>query len=286
MTPFSTLITPAELEPHLNNPQWVIVDCRFNLAQTNAGRHAYQQGHIPGAIYAHLDEDLSGPIIAGQTSRHPLPAIKTFSQTASQWGIGEGVQVVAYDDRSGAIAARLWWMLHWLGHNNTAVLNGGWSRWLAEDKPISNASETPTPRQFTPQIRPERLATASEVLTRTASETPALFDSRAPERYRGEYEPIDSVAGHIPGAINAPFAQNLTDDGQFLPPPALKTRFENLLGQVDPSEAVFYCGSGVTAAHNLLALAHSGLGHARLYAGSWSEWITNPERPIAKADAT
>lgn len=280
--PYTTLISTAELNQHLTRPDWAVIDCRFVLTDTENGRQAYRQTHIAGAVYAHLDEDLSGPIIRGQTGRHPLPEIETLVQTLSNWGIDAGVQVVAYDDSGGAIAARPWWLLRWLGHQAVAVLDGGWQRWQAEERPIRSGVETRPARNFTPQPQPHLLADAAEVLKIRTDPTFRLLDSRSADRYRGQNETLDPVAGHIPGAICTPYAENLGPDGRFLPMETLRSRFQISLGDVPAERAIFYCGSGVTAAHNVLALAHAGLGQARLYAGSWSEWITDPNRPVER----
>lgn len=278
---YSTLISAADLAPHVGDTDWAIIDCRFSLADTERGRVAYQEAHIPGALYAHLDEDLSGLITPGKTGRHPLPPVDTFAQTLSTWGIDASIQVIGYDDFGGAIASRLWWMLRWLGHDAIAVLNGGWPAWLGNSLPTSSNKEKRTPRTFSPQSRPEMIADVEEVATLHKDPTSCLIDARAAARYRGDHEPIDPIAGHIPGAMSAPFADNLDADGFFLSPEKLRTRFESVLEDHSPEQAVSYCGSGVTGAHNLLALAHAGLDGARLYPGSWSHWITDPNRPIA-----
>lgn len=281
---YTTLISTEELSAHLEDPDWAIIDCRFSLADTALGRREYEQRHIAGAVYAHLDEDLSGPIIPGQTSRHPLPEIDAFAQTLSKWGIDEQAQVVAYDSLGGAIAARLWWMLRWLGHEAVAVLDGGWPRWEKEDRPAAGGVETRKPRRFTPHPRPELLVNAGQVQELRANPAYRLFDARSADRYRGENETLDPVAGHIPGALSLPFGDNLARDGAFLPVEELRARFEAQMSRVPAQHVVFYCGSGVTAAHNVLAMAHAGLGEAKLYAGSWSEWITHPERPVATGE--
>lgn len=278
---YTTVIAPAPLRARLDDPAWAVVDCRFSLADTGRGRRAYHDAHIPGAVYAHLDDDLSGPIVPDVTGRHPLPGVDAFAQTLSAWGINAGVQVVAYDDVGGGIAARLWWMLRWLGHDAVAVLDGGYPAWQRDDFPTRGGEEARPPRVFVPQPRREWIAGVDEVNARRADPAYRLLDARAAERYRGEREPLDPVAGHIPGAISAPFADNLDADGCFLPPDALRVRFDALLGDAPPERAICYCGSGVTAAHNLLSLAHAGLDGARLYPGSWSHWITDPERPVA-----
>jgi len=284
MMSYTTLISTQELAAHLEDPNWAVVDCRFALADIEKGRQEYQHSHIAGAVYAHLDDDLSGPIIPGKTSRHPLPEIETFVQTLSNWGIDNKTQVVAYDALGGAFAARLWWMLCWLGHEAVAVLDGGWPRWQKEGHPVRSGTETRQPQTFTPRPRPELLVEAADVLALRTDPNYHLFDSRSADRYRGENETIDPVAGHIPGAVCLPYASNLGSDGSFLPPEALRARFQEQLGDIPCERAVFYCGSGVTAAHNILAMAHAGLGEARLYAGSWSEWITDPERPVAREE--
>jgi thiosulfate/3-mercaptopyruvate sulfurtransferase len=281
-----TLISVEELLTHLGDPEWAIVDCRFTLGDAGRGRRAYLQAHIPGAVYAHLEEDLSSPHIPGVTGRHPLPPIDTLRRKFSDWGIGQGVQVIAYDDwpgASGAVAARLWWCLRWLGHETVAVLNGGWNRWLQVGGPVKAGMEMRPHRDFKPRPRPELLASLDEVDGLRTNPAYRLFDSRSADRYRGENETVDPVAGHIPGALNAPYAENIGADGLFRPAEELRLRFQSLLGETPTQNTVFYCGSGVTATHNLLALAHAGLGDARLYAGSWSEWITDPLRPVEKS---
>jgi len=280
---YTTLISVSELFGHITDPDWAIIDCRFSLDDAERGRRDYLHAHIPGAVYAHLNKDLSGHIIRGKTGRHPLPKPETFAQTLSNWGIDGKVQVVVYDDKGGAMAAaRLWWMLRWVGHNAVAVLNGGWPQWQKNGYSVTSGIETRKPRAFTRRVRNDLLISSADVLKILHNPDFRLIDSRSADRYRGENETIDPVAGHIPGALSAPFANNLSSDGLFLSPNDLKARFQHLLGDVPPERAVFYCGSGVTAAHNLLAFAHAGLGDARLYAGSWSEWITNPDHPIAK----
>ena len=279
--PFTTLISTADLAPHLADPDWASLDCRFSLDDTERGRRVYQQAHIPGAIYAHLDEDLSGPSVRGQTGRHPLPALEAIATTFSKWGLDSKTQVVAYDDAGGAVAAaRAWWLLRWLGHTNVAVLDGGWQHWLRENRPTHTGVEHRAARTFRPQPHPEWIVTAPDVLELTHDPHAKVIDARNADRYRGENESIDPIAGHIPGALSAPYASNLAADGKFMPADQLHAKYESLLGQVAIDHTAFYCGSGVTAAHSVLAVAHAGLGQARLYAGSWSEWITDPARPI------
>lgn len=281
--PFITLISGSELVNHIANPDWAIIDCRFALDDSSRGHREYLNAHIPGAIYAHLSKDLSGQIISGKTGRHPLPELKTFVHTLSNWGIDAHVQVIAYDDKGGAMAAaRLWWMLRWAGHHAVAVLNGGCSQWLKSNYPVTRSAETRKQRSFVPKIHNDFVFSSEDVMKVLHNKNFRLIDSRSTDRYRGENETIDPVAGHIPGALSVPFTGNLGADGLFLQQKDLKLRFEHVLGGITPERAVFYCGSGVTAAHNILAVKVAGLGDARLYAGSWSEWITNPDNPIER----
>jgi thiosulfate/3-mercaptopyruvate sulfurtransferase len=279
---YTTLISTAELTQHLIDPDWAIFDCRFSLADPERGRRDYEQAHIAGAVYAHLNEDLASPIMPGLTGRHPLPGIDVVADKFSEWGIDDRVQVVVYDDAGGAYAARLWWMLNWLGHDAVAVLDGGWPKWKNEGSETRAGIAVRPSRHFVPHVRPELLSTTADVESLRQDADSKLFDSRTVERYRGENETIDPIAGHIPGAINASYADNLNPDGTLRPLEELRLRFTVLLRGTPANRAVFYCGSGVTAAQNILALKHVGLGDAKLYAGSWSEWITNPGRPIAK----
>lgn len=278
-----TIITAEILHAHLGNPDWVIVDCRASLADLDYGRRAYAERHIPGAVHAHLEEDLSGPIIKGATGRHPLPTVEALSAKLAAWGIGEGVQVVVYDDRSGGIAARLWWMLRWLGHDAVAVLEGGWQGWLSRGFPTSNIAETPKARVFQAQPRPDMLVDVAGVEAIREDTRYKLVDSREQVRYEGREEPIDPVAGHIPGAVNLPFAKHLDANGHFAAKEILRENWLEILGDTAPQEAVVYCGSGVTACFNLLVMAEAGLDGAKLYPGSWSEWIADPARAVGKS---
>jgi len=278
---FATLISPAEVAAHVDDTNWAIVDCRFALAEPAKGRRDYLAAHIPSAVYAHLDEDLAGPVVPGRSGRHPLPAVDVFVATLSAWGIDERVQVVVYDDAGGMYAGRLWWMLRWLGHDAVAVLDGGWHIWQSEGCATRSGVEQRAPRSFSPLPRPHRLATADEIAARLGTPHLHLFDARAADRYGGQNETIDPVAGHIPGAVNAPYAMNLDATGRFASASELRDRYEALLGDTPAQEAIFYCGSGVSAAHDLIALEHAGLGAARLYVGSWSEWIADVARPVA-----
>jgi thiosulfate/3-mercaptopyruvate sulfurtransferase len=280
---YQTIVSAATLAENLENPAWVTIDCRFRLNDPAFGRNAYANGHIPGAFYAHLDEDLSGKIISGHTGRHPLPEPDALAALFSSWGISSGVQVVGYDDMGGAMAARLWWLLRWLGHPEVAILDGGITHWEAEGRPLSQ--ETPSFRnaRFIPHLQNNLVADAETVSQMRLDPDYVVVDSRAPERYRGEFEPIDPVAGHIPGAVNLPHTSNIGPDGRFLPQETIRENFIRVMEGRDGRHCTFYCGSGVTAAHNLLAMAYAGLPGGRLYPGSWSEWITDPERPVSRS---
>lgn len=279
---YRTLVSAATLAAQLDDPAWAVVDCRFALAAPEQGRAAYLAAHIPGAVYAHLDEDLSGPVVPGKTGRHPLPAVEQIAARLGAWGVDHSVQVVAYDDSGGMVAGRLWWLLRWLGHPAVALLDGGWGAWLRADGPTRPGAESRPARTFTPQPDDRLAAGTDEVHAHLHDPRTVLLDARAADRYRGENETLDPVAGHIPGALSAPYAANLNPDGTFRSPAALRARYAALLGNRTTEQAVAYCGSGVSAAHTLIALEHAGLPGARLYPGSWSEWITDPARPVAK----
>jgi thiosulfate/3-mercaptopyruvate sulfurtransferase len=286
MTHYTTLISTDELAGRLHDPDWAVFDCRFLLTDPAAGRRAYLEGHIPGAVYVSLDEDLTGPIVPGKTGRHPLPTVEAFAETLSRLGVDERVQAVVYDDAGGMIAGRLWWMLRWMGHDAVALLDGGWKLWQREGRPVATGNEVRTRRRFLPRVRDYLVVDAETVLEQLDKPGSKLLDARSADRFRGENETLDPKAGHIPGAVCAPYASNLDADGRFLPAETLRARFETMLGGTPAEEAIFYCGSGVTAAHNLLALQHAGLGDARFYAGSWSDWITDPKRPMATGSET
>ncbi len=280
--PFTTLISTGELAQHLDDPLWAVVDARFSLADHDLGERNYLAAHIPGAVYAHLERDLSSPQVAGKTGRHPLPPVEAIAHTLSQWGVDADTQVVVYDDASGVYAGRLWWMLRWLGHDAVAVLDGDLRQWQQEGRPACAGVETRLPRTFVAQVRPELVVTASEIEARLGDPSLRLYDARAADRFRGENETIDPIGGHIPGARSAPYAGNLDDNGQMLPPDALRARFEELLGNTPAEEAIFYCGSGVSVAHDVIAVQHAGLGMPRVYVGSWSDWISNAQRPVER----
>ena len=275
---FNTLISIEILAAHLDDPGWILVDCRFDLQNPGWGLEEYRRGHIPGAVYAHLNNNLSAPVTPS-TGRHPLPEPVDFKALLSAWGVDSTKQVVAYDSAGGAYAARLWWLLRFYRHPGTAVLDGGFARWLAENRPTRPGIESNPPSWFEGTPDPSMMVSASEVDRIRLDPGFRLIDARTRSRFMGEGETIDPVAGHIPGAVNHFYGMNLKPDGTFKAPETLRTRFEGILGSVRSGNAVVYCGSGVTACHHLLAMEHAGLNGARLYSGSWSEWIRDPNRP-------
>jgi thiosulfate/3-mercaptopyruvate sulfurtransferase len=275
-----TLIEAEALASLLGDARLRVFDCRFDLARPAYGRAAYGEEHVPGAIFADLNTGLSAPVTA-TSGRHPLPAPEVFAARLRAWGVNADSRVVAYDDGNGAYAARLWWMLRWLGHDDVAVLDGGMRRWLQLGLPLTEDVPAPAPGDFSARPRRGMVVSAPAVLKAASDPRARVLDARAPERYRGEVEPIDKVAGHIPGARNHPFGMSLDSQGRFLPPESLRDALAASLDGVAPGSAIVYCGSGVTACHVLLALEHAGLTGARLYPGSWSEWSRDPSRPVA-----
>ena len=278
---YTTIISVNDLSNHLGDPNWGFIDCRFYISEPEKGYQEYLEAHIPGAIYAHLDRNLSGEIIPGKTSRHPLPDVQEFTETLSSWGLDRQTQVIAYDNSGGTIAARLWWMLRWVGHGSAAVLDGGWPAWIESGNAQESQEFSRSRRQFIPRLDPEIFVDSRFVEEIRLDPEFLLLDARAPERFWGLEEPLDSIAGHIPGAVSAPYSENLSDDGYFLPDEMLSERYRNLLGEHSPTKTIMYCGSGVTAIHNIIAMIQVGYDMPKLYPGSWSEWITDPSRPIA-----
>jgi thiosulfate/3-mercaptopyruvate sulfurtransferase len=278
----TTLIDTTTLAAHLADPAFAIVDCRFLLSDEGWGAREYATRHIPGAVFADVARDLTGAT-TGRNGRHPLPDPDALSTTFGRLGIGDDVQVIAYDQDTGVFASRLWWMLRWMGHDAVAVLDGGIARWIADGQPTSGGIEHRAPRAFHGSPRADMTIDAAGVAARIGASEWRLLDARAPERYRGDVEPIDKVAGHIPGALNHPFTSNLTGANTFADAPNLREQLRQSLGGVPPAQTVCYCGSGVTACHNLLALEHAGLHGAKLYPGSWSEWSSDPSRPVEKS---
>jgi thiosulfate/3-mercaptopyruvate sulfurtransferase len=283
LPPFTTLISVddlAALRATAPATELRIVDCRFDLADPGLGARQYAEAHVPGAVYADLDRDLADQRGGGITGgRHPLPTREATRARFAAMGIGDAAQVVGYDAVGGFYAARLWWMLRWIGHAAVAVLDGGWQAWTAAGRPVDAIQAAPAPAALTLRPALTRLATVADVEAASAAGTTPIIDARAPDRFDGSNETIDRVGGHIPGARNRFFRGNLGADGRFKPIDAL--RAELIAAGVD-GDVIHQCGSGVTACHNLLAARHAGLGEGRLYAGSWSEWITDPSRPIAR----
>ena len=274
---FTTLVSTADLAANLSS--WRVFDCRHDLAKPELGEQQYRQAHIPGALFASLDRDLSAPK-TGKNGRHPLPDPSVFGAWLSRSGLNAKDQVVCYDATNGAMAARLWWLLRWVGHDAVAVLDGGFAKWMAEGRPVTSDIPQPKVTKFPVRVRSD-MAMDVAALAKTLRKR-VLLDARAPARYRGEQEPIDPVAGRIPGALNRFNMDNVRGDGLFKSPEDLKRDFQQVLGKHAPGEVVHYCGSGVAACHNLLAMELAGLGGGKLYAGSWSEWQADPKRPREK----
>jgi len=280
----TTLVEPATLAPHLADDSWAIVDCRFDLTDAGKGEAEYLDAHIPGARYAHLDRDLSGEK-TGSNGRHPLPSAEQMRSRFGALGIGPDTQVVAYDADSGMYAARLWWMLRFMGHEAVAVLDGGFARWVREGHATRGGREVVRPATFVGAPREAWRIDAGTVLAHLGDPHMLLVDARAEPRFRGDSEPLDKRAGHIPGARNFFFQQNLTDEKTFKSPSELAAAWKSVLGERPLDQVVMYCGSGVTACHNLLALEQAGLKGARIFPGSWSEWSSDPARPVETAPA-
>jgi thiosulfate/3-mercaptopyruvate sulfurtransferase len=280
MSSHRTVVSASDLAHEIENPDWVVIDCRFTLTDPEAGRRAYAQGHVPGAGYPHQEEDRWAPV-CGKSGRHPLPDPATLAERLGAWGIDSDKQVVAYDDAFGAMASRLWWLLRWMGHDRVALLDGGLPAWTRAGLPTTTEIPRVNPVHFLANPRPALVIDAESLAAALADGSSVLVDARAEERFTGEVEPLDPVAGHIPGAVNLPWEDNLDLDGTFLPPEDLKEVYGEIVGPHAHGGVIAMCGSGVTACHNLLAMEIAGIAPARLYAGSWSEWITDPGRPIA-----
>ena len=278
-----TLVSVAELAAHLGDSSWRVFDCRHDLANVEYGTQAYARGHIPGALFLHIDRDLSGAK-TGRNGRHPLPDAGGFAATLSRCAVDANIQVVAYDNEGGIFASRLWWMLRWLGHKRVALLDGGLAAWKRARLPLQLEVPAVQPSEFRATLADPPID-VQEVLANLQTKRMQLIDARAPERYRGESEALDPVAGHIPGALNRFYADNLDDDeAYFKPASQLAADFATLLSGRDPHSVVHVCGSGVSACHNLLAMEIAGLSGSRLYPGSWSEWCADPGRPVAVGD--
>ena len=282
--PFTTLISAGELAAHLGDPAWIVFDCRHDLSQPEAGEQAYAISHVPGARFLHVDRDLAGPV-TGRNGRHPLPDPQRFAARLAAAGVNSSSQVVAYDDTGGMYAARLWWMLRWIGHSSVAVLDGGLKAWLDEGR--ATDSKVPQPRPGNIAVAPRDIAVdVNFVLAHLHDPKIRVVDARAEDRYRGENETLDPVGGRIPGALNRFFRNNLGADGRFKQASQLREDFNRVLQGAAPAAVVHQCGSGITACHNLLAMEIAGLTGSRLYPGSWSEWCADPARPVATGPAS
>ncbi len=274
------IISVDELRERIGAPDLLLIDARFSLADPSAGRRDYHESHLPGAVYLHLDEDLSAPP-SEHGGRHPLPAPEHAAHTFGVAGIGPETHVVAYDYGDGMTAGRVWWLLRWLGHERVQVLDGGLAAWRARGAPESSEVPSPQAQRFEAEPDPSLVVDNRWLREHLHDPEVTLIDARAPERFRGEEEPIDRLAGHVPGAINLPYADNL-EDGRFKSPAALRARFADVAAS---STLVVYCGSGVSAAHHSIALELAGLRGARLYAGSWSDWVSYDDAPVATGSA-
>ncbi len=281
-TAFTTLVPVAELGAHVHDPNWRVFDSRHDLGDTGYGERAYTKDHIPGALFLHVDRDLSGTK-DGTNGRHPLPDPQVVAAKLAACGVGLDTQVVAYDNEGSAFASRLWWMLRWLGHDKVAVLDGGLAGWRRAKQPLSSEVPVFPPAEFPVTLREEGLVRLPEMLARLGDPGQVLVDARTEERFSGEQETVDPVAGHIPGSVNRFYYDNLDDAGcYFLPPGELREVFAGLLAGTPTSSMIHTCGSGVTACQNILAMEYAGLPGSRLYAGSWSEWCSDPARPVER----
>jgi thiosulfate/3-mercaptopyruvate sulfurtransferase len=279
------LVHVEELAAHLNDPRWVVFDCRHDLAAPAAGEAFYRGAHLPGARFAHLDRDLSGPK-DGRSGRHPLPTREAFAAFLVKSGVTDDSIVIAYDASNGLYASRLWWLTRWVGHGDVAILDGGLPGWQAAKLPMTGAIPDNSPGNMKIHASLTSLVDTADIEANLATQALLVVDARAPERYRGETEPLDPVAGHIPHAINHPMARNLRADGRFKDAAALRANFVTDFAGRKAEEIVQSCGSGVTGCHNLLAMELAGLPGAALYAGSWSAWCSDPTRPVAVGEGT
>jgi thiosulfate/3-mercaptopyruvate sulfurtransferase len=278
---FRTVVDVETLAAHLGRSDWLVCDVRHQLADPSAGQRAYEAAHLPGAVFLHLDHDLSSPP-DGSNGRHPLPDPGKLAQTFGRIGIDSATQVVVYDDAGGMIAGRLWWLLRWLGHDRVALLDGGFQAWLGAGQPTDNRIVARTPRNFEPALRDDMRVDAGAVLANLGAHSHYVVDARSPDRFRGENEILDPVGGHIPGAGNRFFRDNLQADGRMKSPEVLQSEWLAACGGFSTDRLIHQCGSGVSACLNMIALEHAGLPAGRLYAGSWSEWCTpGANRPVA-----
>lgn len=276
---YSSIVNADVVSQYLEDRNWRVIDCRFNLKIPEEGHALYTIAHIPNAIYAHLNDDLSSPVTMS-SGRHPLPEVDKITQTLSRWGVDRNTQVIVYDNAAGSYAARLWWLLRWLGHTKVAVLNGGLDIWKRQGLPLSSDQPEFSPAKFSGSPDTGMIASTGEIEKNLHDPQFLLIDVRDPIRYQGLQEPIDSVAGHIPGAINVPWKTNIDKDGLYLPKAQLFERYTHLLHGNSAENTVFMCGSGVTACHSLVALEYLDMKGARLYPGSWSQWVSDPKHPV------
>jgi len=281
---FQSLLTKDVLLENLDKEDWLVFDCRSNLLDQRWGQTQFEVSHIPGAFYVDLNNVLSSAVVVNKTGRHPLPSVAEFLQHLKGWGVTKNHQLVIYDQKEGMFASRLWWLLRWCGFSDVAVLDGGWMSWQGHEVQVGLNIPVSGSIALCVDANSEMFVSANVIEASLDHDTLLLIDARSADRYRGENEMIDTKAGHIPGAISSPFVNNLTSDGYFLSQDELRAYYKNILGESNASDAVVYCGSGVTATHNILAMYYAGLGMARLYPGSWSEWIVDNNRPIAIGD--
>lgn len=280
---YDNLISVSTLKTSLPRFDWLVFDCRFDLTNADKGYELYLESHIPGAVYAHLDEHLSSPITAN-SGRHPLPDMASFNQWISSSGFNGLQQVVVYDDSYGAMASRLWWLLKCMGHEAVAVLDGGWQSWIEHDGETSDELPGPVARKWQGNLNPSCVVTTEQVSQNLEQQDFQLIDVRTRDRFNGIAEPIDPVAGHIPGAINMPLNDNLGADGCYKSPRELRELYQPMVNEWSEQQQVYMCGSGVTACHSVLAMCVAGYPMPLVYAGSWSEWIRDPARPLATRD--
>lgn len=278
---YTTLVSTEQLNDHLG--EWLVLDCRFDLADTDAGRRAYAGGHIPGAFYLHMEDDLS-TAMTPLSGRHPLPRPERLANRLAALGLSAGRQVVVYDDVGGAMAARAWWLLRWMGHSRVALLNGGYPAWLGDDMEVSQKPVMVQSGEFEHHLQHDMTLSVTELQQQLRDQLVTLIDARAAARFEGQQEPVDPVAGHVPGALNRPLMDNLVD-GQFKPAGVLHAEWCEVLAGRSPETVVHMCGSGITACHNQLAMEIAGLVGSHLYPGSWSEWIRDPQRPVVTGQA-
>ncbi len=280
---YSTIITPELLQANLDNPDWIVFDCRYSLADPAYGANAWDEEHIPGSRFVDLEQDLAGKV-TDSSGRHPLPSPAELADTLVRLGLKNDAQVIIYDDAFGSMAVRLWWSLRWLGMQSVALLDGGFPRWKRENRPLTDEKPLVEPGHFVARLHDDLWVACERVENCLSDAGHILIDARPEDRFAGERDPLDAVKGHIPGSLNRPFEDNLDIAGNFLGAEQLREEFVQLLGDTPPDHVIHTCGSGVTCCHNMLAMEIAGLHGSRTYIGSWSEWITNPQHPVATGD--